>query len=257
MLTLAAALFFSAPSCPAAFSSTTTTIGAISDSTALSLCVAKAVLVAGTDGSVKLVINSSQSAPKCLIYPIGLSPDLTFDLLSSGHTGCWSLYPPNQSVAIVNVGTPSKAKVLTALKSFRPSKPLIFYQPAQNLRIAEPMQFSSSAKTELIRCSIMNLPCRIRFTPITYFWNISGTKSKLAKPTYRASQVGLNTASLTVSYSLEYSFTGLTSWQRVVPNILLNAPNRTFIVGGDLVPSPGRVPRLVSSICNSPKRWGC
>lgn len=257
MLTLAAALFFAAQPCPPAFSFTNTTIGAISNSTTLSVCVAKAVLVSGSDGSLKLVINSSQTAPKCLIYPNGLNPDLTYDLLSSGHTGCWSLYPPSLPVSIVNVGKPAQAKVTSALKSFRPNTPLIFFNPAQGIKFGEKIQFSSSAKLQIIRCKIMQLPCQVRFRPAAYSWTISGTKSKLAAPSYQAQILGLHAVSLTVTYSLEYSFTGLTGWQRVTPNILVNAPSRTFNVGGDSVPKPKRAPRLVHSNCDSPQRWGC
>jgi hypothetical protein len=257
MLFLAAAVYFSAPSCPPAFSFTNTTVGAISDSKTLSLCVSKAVLVPGTDGSVKLVLNSSATAPKCLVYPNGLSPDLTFDLLNSGHTGCWSLYPPSQPVIIVNVGKPSQAKVTSELQSFRPVKPLILINPSQGIKLGERIAFSSSAKQEVLKCNLFRLPCRIRFTPISYSWIIVGVKNKQAKPSINASQLGSQLVNLSVTYSLEYSFNGLTSWQRVMPNIVMNAAPRTFEVGRTTQPTPRLAPRLVNSPCLFASSWGC
>lgn len=257
MLLLAATIFFSAPTCPAAFSFTNTTIGAISDSKSLSLCVSKATLVSGTDGSVKLVINSSTAAPKCLVYPNGLSPDLAFDLLSSGHTGCWSLYPPSQPVTIVNVGKPSQAKITSALQSFKPQKPVIYLSPAQGVMLQDKVSLSSSAKSEIVRCNLFRLPCRVRFVPVAYSWNISGTKTKVAKPVWVAKSSGLHTVSLAITYSIEYSFDGLTPWTRVYPNILLSAPSRAFTVGEPNGRAPGKAPRLVNWLCDSRIRWGC
>ena len=211
----------------------------------------------GSDGSVKLVLNSSATAPKCLVYPNGLSPDLTFDLLSSGHTGCWSLYPPSQPVIIVNVGKPSQAKVTSELQSFRPLKPMIFINPTQGIKLGERIAFSSSAKQEVLNCNLFRLPCRIRFIPISYSWNIAGVKNKQAKPIINASQLGSQLVNLSVTYSLEYSFTGLTSWQRVMPNIVMNAVPRIFEVGRTVQPTPRLAPRLVNAPCLFVNSWGC
>ena len=253
---LSSASWATAPSCPPAFSSLNTTIGAISDSTQLNVCVSKAVLVKGTNGSVSLVLGSgSSNAPRCLVYPNGLSLDLTFSLLSTGHVGCWSLYPPNQTISIVNVGRPSQSKLYSAMKSFRPQIPLIFVKPAKNIKVGTRVTLYSSAKSQVLKTKLLSLPAQIRFRPIKYRWRISqgglgAVSSGLAKTTFTPSIKGDGLASLAVTYSIEYSFTGLTSWNVVQPNILLNAnPARFLVVSEDVPKIAKEPPRLVNKPC--------
>ena len=264
-LLLSTASFASAPSCPAAFSSVNTTIGAISDSKELNLCVSKAVFIKGSNGSLSLVLGSgSNNAPKCLVYPNGLSLDLTFGLLSSGHVGCWSLYPPNQSIAIVNVGRPSQTKLYSALKSFKPQIPRILLKPSKNIEVGTKVVLSSTAKAQLIKTKILTLPALIRFKPVKYSWQIrqgGQTLTKSTMPTWTFTPIAKGDAqvSLSVWYSIEYSFTGLTSWALVKPNIALNASPVSFLVGESRLPeNPREPPRLVDKPCQlGSKAWRC
>lgn len=264
-IVLSSSAWVASPSCPAAFSAVNTTIGAISNSSQLNVCVSKATVVKGSNGSVNLVIGSQVSnAPKCLVYPNGLSLDLTFGLLSSGHVGCWSLYPPYQPVAIVNVGRPSQTKLQSVRKSFRPDTPRIFMKPEKNVQVGTNVIFSSSAKTQIINTKLLSLPAEIRFKPIRYRWEISQgggipKLSNLSKPSFVPTLAGDAKATLYVTYSLEYLFTGLTNWVRVRPDILLNASPLSFKVGGDKVPEPAKEPpRLVNKPCElGSKAWRC
>jgi len=253
-----------APSCPAAFSSVSTTIGAVSDSAELTLCAAKASLVRGSNGSLTLVVGSQTStAPKCLVYPNGLSLDLTHSLLSSGHVGCWSLYPPNQSIAIVNIGRPSKVKLQSALKSFKPETPKIFYRPANGIEVGTQVEFSSSAKNQILKTKLVNMPAQIRFKPTKYKWSfIGGAKTQVSsasKPKYIPAIPGDARALLAVSYSVEYLFTGLTSWNGVKPDLILNANPVAFTVGSNQPPQTTKgPPRLVNSPCVvGSSAWRC
>jgi hypothetical protein len=263
-LLLSSSAWSAAPSCPAAFSVVNTTVGAISNSSSLSLCVSKAVFVKGTNGSLNLVLGSvSNSAPRCLVYPNGLSLDLTFSLLSSGHVGCWSLYPPNQYLAIVNLGKPSQARLQSALKSFRPETPRIFLKPTSNIQIGSTIQFYSSAKTQTLTTKLLSLPAQIRFKPLRYRWQINQgallRSSALAKPTFSPSDSGNGRASLSVYYSVEYLFTGLTSWTAVKPDLVSNANPVSFQVGSKPPPITSNAPpRLVNSPCLlGSEDWRC
>jgi hypothetical protein len=262
---LSSAGWATAPSCPAAFSSLNTTIGAISDSTQLNLCVSKAVLIKGSNGSVSLVLGSgSSSAPRCLVYPNGLSLDLTFGLLNTGHVGCWSLYPPNQPVSIVNVGKPSQSRIYSALKSFRPLTPMIFIKPSKNIKVGATIELSSSAKPQVLKTKLLGLPAQIRFRPVTYRWQISQggstpVSSALSKPSYIPKLKGDGVVDLAVTYSTEYSFTGLTSWTVVKPNILLNANPVRFSANSPDGPKIDKdPPRLVNKPCAlGSTAWRC
>lgn len=262
---LSTASWASAPSCPTAFSSVSTTIGAISDSSQLNLCVSKATLVKGSNGSVSLVVGSqSSNSPKCLVYPNGLSLDLTFGLISTGHVGCWSLYPPNQPVAIVNVGRPSQSRIYSALKSFRPQIPRIALKPSKNIQVGTKIIANSSAKAETIKTKLLTLPAQIRFKPVRYLWQIrqggqSVFSSSSSTFTFIPKNRGEALASLNVWYSIEYAFTGLTPWTVVKPNILLAAVPVAFQVGSAQIPeNPKDPPRLVNKPCLSgSKAWRC
>ena len=264
-LLLSTASFAYAPSCPAAFSVVNTTIGAISDSNLLNLCVSKASFIKGSYGSLSLVLgSSSNNAPKCLVYPNGLSLDLTYGLLSSGHVGCWSLYPPNQAVAIVNIGKPSQTKLYSALKSFRPQVPRIFLKPSKNIEVGTRVSFSSSARSETIKTKILTLPAQIRFRPVRFSWQLShgGLKPIVSTtPTWAFTPAiqGDAKVSLSVWYSIEYSFTGLNSWTQVKPNIGLVASPLSFQVDSAAVPeNPKDPPRLVNQPCLlGSKAWRC
>jgi len=243
--------------CPTAFSSTNTTISALSNSQSLSICVANSVLIRGSNGLLTLVLGSTSSAPRCLVYPNGLSPDLTLNLLNSGHVNCWSLYPPSQMVTIVNVGKPSSSKIQSALKVYKPQVPLIYVSPNSGFMVGQTLKFSSSAQAEIIRSTILNLPVRIRFTPKTYAWILGNQQSSAVIPNYKLKTAGDLVVTLGVSFGVEYEFPGLTNWTNVNPNILVNA-NPLLIKVGDGTPPKQvkQIPRLVLSPC-SPGRWGC
>lgn len=261
---LASSSWALAPNCPSTFSSVSTTIGAVSDSAQLTLCASKATLVRGSNGSLTLVIGSQTStAPKCLVYPNGLNLDLTYSLLSSGHVGCWSLYPPYQSVAIVNIGRPSKVKLQSALKSFKPETPKIFLRPSKGIEVGTQVQFSSSAKDQVLKTKLLNLAAQIRFKPTKYKWSfVEGTSQQitsLSKPKYIPTSTGDKRALLTVSYSVEYLFTGLTNWNAVKPDLLINANPVAFTVGAAEPPkTTSQPPRLVNSPCSvGSTAWRC
>lgn len=254
-----------APNCPSAFSSVSTTIAAVSDSAELTLCASKATLVRGSNGSLTLVVGSQTSiAAKCLVYPNGLSLDLTHSLLTSGHIGCWSLYPPNQSIAIVNIGRPSKVKLQSALKSFKPETPKIFFRPSKGIEVGTQVEFYSSAKNQIIKTKLLNIAAQIRFKPSKYKWifHAGGTKaqtSSTSKTKFIPASQGELKALLAVSYSIEYLFTGLTNWNVVKPDLVLNANPVSFAVG--LTDPPDRdlgPPRLVNSPCIvGSSAWRC
>ncbi|CAB4681468.1 MAG: hypothetical protein F2662_01455 [Actinobacteria bacterium] len=260
---LVSGLWYQAPSCPPAFSFTNTTVGALSDSAELSLCVRNAVLVKGSNGSVSLAIGApTATAPRCLVYPNGLSPDLMASLLQSGHVGCWSLYPPSQPIAIVNIGKPSQTKLSAALKSFRPTTPSIFVKPSSGILVGTGVQLSSSANLQLIKTKLLGLAAQIRFKPLNYKWQItdngSSASATISEPRYLADTAGKVQVNLAISYSVEYIFSGLNTWTRVRPNIISNATPVAFQVGQEVVPPKTQIPRLVARPC-VPKviSWGC
>ena len=269
MLLLASLVYLSshwqvAPSCPSSFTSVDSTIGALSDSSSLQICVAKSVLVKGSDGSIKLVIGANSSAPSCLVYPNGLSPDLSFDLIQSGHLGCWSLYPPYQSVTIVNLTKPSTQKLVTAFKTFRPLQPKIFFKPNRTVQLGESVLLYSWAVNQNIKGKLLNLPVEVRFKPITYKWSIkfpdlSSTKFSSPKPTFIGRSEGEHLANLSVGYTLEYAFPALTAWSFVKPNILLIAAQKALQVESQPEPQPSFLPpRLVDGPCRANSTsWGC
>lgn len=253
---LSTSSWVSAPSCPSAFSVLNTSVGAISDSTQLNVCVSRAVMVKGVSGSLNLIVGTkSSTAPQCLVYPNGLSFDLTYSLLSSGHVGCWSLYPPSQRVAVINVGRPNQARLQSALRSFRPEVPRIFFKPVANIQIGTLVQFSSTAKTQSIKTKMLTLPTQIRFKPVRYRWSIGQgglppKLSSLASPTFTPTIKGDGLANLALYYSVEYSFTGITAWTSVKPDILVNVPRVRFQVGSINTPETAQEPpRLVNKPC--------
>jgi len=255
--------WFAAPACPFPLSSNRTTVGAITSSTALSVCVSNSKLVEGTNGSMILVIGSSATpSPRCLVYPNGLSPDLTFSLLDSGHIGCWSLYPPGQVVTIVNLSTPSQASIQAALKSFKPDVPRISVKPSAIVPIGTSLSFSSTAVTKLIKSSLLNLPLQVRFKPATYSWKLMPINKSFTStsPVWKSDRLGTIQMEHRVGYSVEYSFTGLTPWRTVKPNISMTASPLSLLVKQTQEP-PGeikRIPRLVGGPCvNGKDLWGC
>ncbi|MFZ4116984.1 MAG: hypothetical protein ACOYKO_00665 [Rhodoluna sp.] len=263
-IALASSSWAAAPSCPSSFSSVSTTIGAVSNSSQLTLCVSKALLVKGSNGSLNLVLGAQTStAPKCLVYPNGLSLDLTHSLLSSGHVGCWSLYPPYQAIAIVNVGRPTQVKLQSALRAFKPEIPKIFLKPSKGIQVGEAVYFSSSTRTQILKARLLGLAAQIRFKPTKYKWSfVAGSKSKTssaAKPTYVPSGSGDVRALLAVSYSVEYLFEGVTSWNLVKPDLVVNANQVTFSVGSVEPPKSGKEPpKLVNSPCSlGSAAWRC
>jgi len=263
-IALASASWAAAPSCPSSFSSVSTTIGAVSNSTQLTLCASKALLVKGANGSLNLILGSQTSnAPRCLVYPNGLSLDLTHSLLSSGHIGCWSLYPPNQPIAIVNIGKPTQAKLQSALKAFKPEIPKIFLRPSKGIQVGEQVSFSSSARIQALKTRLLGLAAQIRFKPIKYKWSfISGSKvktSSAAQPIYVPPSSGDSRALLAVSYSVEYLFEGVTGWNSVKPDLVANANQVTFSVGSIDPPKTSKdPPKLVNTPCSiGSVAWRC
>jgi len=264
LMVLASSAWATAPSCPAAFNSLNTTIGAITNSTELRLCASKALLVKGANGSLSLVLGSTaNSAPSCLVYPNGLNLDLTYDLLSSGHVGCWSLYPPTQAITMVNIGKPNQAKLQAALKTFRPAIPRIFRKPNTSILVGTKISFSSSASRQLTKTKILNLPAQVRFIPIVYKWSFRlGAQqipaSKLPKPAIKPTQVGIMTVDLSVTYSVEYTFPGLVPWTQVTPNLVQNALPINFLVVENPPEILNQPPRLVQGPCSFMSiKWRC
>jgi len=261
---LVSTLWHQAPACPPTFSVTSTTVGAVSDSAELLLCVSNAILVKGSNGSISLAIGApSSTAPRCLVYPNGVNPDLMSSLLQSGHVGCWSLYPPSQPIAIVNVGKPSQTKLISALKSFRPTTPRIFLKPSSGILVGMNLQLTSSAGLQLVKTKLLGLAAQVRFKPISYKWQIVdsvglASSFSTAQPSYQTKFKGYVQVNLAVSYSIEYLFSGLTSWTRVRPNILTNAHPVTLLVIEKELPPITHIPRLVAKPCfPSFKAWGC
>lgn len=246
------------PACPNSLQITNTTVGAISNSAELSLCVSRATLIRGADGDLKLVLNYVQTTPSCLNYPNGLSPDLSYNLLAKGYRGCWSLYPPSHPVAIINIGSPSRHQISNALKSFKPIQPRILVRPNIHLQVGNRLNFSSTAKTHTVSCKILGLSCQVRFTPKNHNWQIGQIKSKVAKPSFLLNQSGWLSANLSVLFSVEYRFIGLSNWSAVKPGIISNAPTLRLHAG--LIPTKpptSRNPRLVDKPCGNTPRWGC
>jgi len=241
--------------CPTSFSQTNTTVGAISNSKQLTLCVTNSYVVKGSNGSLTLVLNSNQSAPKCLNYPNGLNSDLSFSLLDSGHVGCWSLYPPSEPLTIVNLGAPSQAKISQALKSFRPLQPRILLKPGNQVPIGTTVGFSNTAKLELQKGILLNLPVEVSFRPISYRWMFAGRAYQNASFLTKVITKGNFPVTLTVSYSVEYRFPGLLNWRIVKPDILLNASPVNLLATE--AASSNRRPRLVDQPCFTAARWGC
>ena len=268
MLVLASLVLISgswvqANTCPGSFLTTSTTVGAITNSSSLSLCVSKAQLVTGSNGSLTLVIGGTGStSPRCLIYPNGLSPDLTFQLIQSGHVGCWSLYPPGQPITIVNVGTPSTARIQSALKQFKPDIPRITVSPKAPYRIGGVLKFGSTAASKLIKASLLGLPLQVRFKPVLFSWVINPLQKTFSSSTFslKATAEGIFQTNLRVGFSVEYSFPGITSWRIVKPNILVSAAAVSYQVLGQPIPPKvvPPIPRLVGGPCERlSKAWGC
>jgi hypothetical protein len=260
---LTALVLISGLNCPGAFLTNTTTVGAITSSNTLSVCVSKSQLINGSDGSLILVIGgSATSAPKCLIYPNGLSPDLTMQLLQSGHVGCWSLYPPGQTVRIINVATPPTAKIQAALKDFKPDLPRILLTAKPPFAIGSVLPLSSSANSKNIKTKLLTLPLQVRFTPSTFSWQLLPIKKSYssAKIKWKADISGLLQVNLKVGFLVEYKFTGITTWRRVIPNIVMNALPVSARI--DQSPEPpiqsSQIPRLVGGPCQVKSlAWGC
>lgn len=256
-LALLGGLWFS-PSCPTNLQITNTTVGAITNSTELLLCVSKAKLIRGSDGGLKLVLNSLESVPSCLIYPNGLSPDLTYDVLSKGYLGCWSLYPPSQVIAIVNVGRPSRQQIQNALKTFKPAQPRILVKPNRDLIVGKTLQFSNTAKTGIAACKMLTLACQVRFTPSRFSWQIGASKSRFGNPQYKLLDSGWLTANLAVLYKVAYRFLELTNWITVAPGVFSSAPTVKLLIDGlPEEPPVKRTPRLVDKPCGGVSTWGC
>lgn len=244
-----------AEACPTAFNQTVTTVSGISNSRELILCASKSYLVRGRNGSLTLVLNSNQQSPQCLVYPNGLPSDLAFDLLTSGHTGCWSLYPPGEPITIVNVGKPAQAKLAQALNSFRPLQPRILVSPSRTTSVGTLLVFSNTAKPELQKGTMLNLPCEVRFRPVAFKWNYSGQIFTGSSFSSLPSNEGNFPLTLVVSFSVEYRFPGLIAWRTVKPNIQSNATPITISISKSKVLR--HRPKLVDQPCFSPIRWGC
>jgi len=249
--------------CPGALLATNTTVGAISNSNALSICVSKAQLISGTNGSLTLVIGGgSTNAPRCLIYPNGLSPDLTLQLLQSGHVGCWSLYPPGQPITIVNVGIPPSSRIQSVLKTFKPDVPRILINGKGPFVIGDLIPISSTAAVKVSQSKLLGLPLQVRFKPATYSWLVLPSQDAYPNPkiSWKARAAGSVQVNLAVAYSVEYEFTGITSWRRVQPNISMSASPVSLVISEiPKVPQkPKEIPRLVGGPCQIGSfAWGC
>lgn len=249
--------------CPGALLATNTTVGAISNSASLSVCVSKSQLITGSNGSLTLVIGGgTTNAPRCLIYPNGLSPDLTLQLLQSGHVGCWSLYPPGQPITIVNLGIPPSSRIQSVLKTFQPDVPRILINAKDPFVTGDVIPISSTAALKFIQSKLLGLPLQVRFKPANYSWLVLPSKDLYINPkiSWRVRAAGLVQVNLTVAYTVEYEFPGITSWRRVQPNISINASPVTLVISEiPKVPQKDKeIPRLVGGPCQiGSLAWGC
>jgi hypothetical protein len=137
-------------------------------------------------------------------------------------------------------------------------------KPDKNVLVGSNTLFYSSAKTQIIKTRLLTLPAEIRFKPVRYRWGFSQggqvpKLSTLAKPSFVPTLVGDAKATLALTYSIEYTFAGLTNWVRVRPDILVNANPLNFMVGTDKSPEPSKEPpRLVNKPCElGSKAWRC
>jgi len=187
---------------------------------------------------------------------------LTFQLIQSGHVGCWSLYPPGQPVTIVNVGIPSTSRIQSALKQFKPDIPRITVSPKAPYRIGGVLKFDSTAASKLIKANLLGLSLQVRFKPVSFSWAINPLQKCFSSSTFslKSTAEGMFQASLRVGFSVEYSFPGITSWRIVKPDILVNtSPVSYQVVRQPVPPKSGPVvPRLVGGPCERlSKAWGC
>jgi len=162
----------------------------------------------------------------------------------------------------VNLSTPSQSTIQAALKSFKPDSPRIKVRPSAVVAVGTSLSFASTAATKLIKSSLLNLPLQVRFKPATYYWKLSPSSKAFTSvsPTWKADRAGTYRMEHRVSYSVEYSFTGLTPWRSVKPNISMTAVPLSLVVKQTQEP-PGelkRIPRLVGGPCvTGEKLWAC
>jgi hypothetical protein len=252
-------------SCPKDFGVLDTTIGAFNTSSALNVCAAKAQ-VFSSGGKIVLVLGGSETRPQCLVYPGGRTPDLA-RLLLSDHVGCFSLYPPSQPVAIVNLGSVASPKLSSAMAKFAPALVRSFVSSPKTL-VGQKVSFSSNASATTVRATLLGLPIKARFKVASTNWHFDfsdGTvvASSAAKPSFVMRLSGQHTAKLQAGFYGSFQIVGNSVWHSVPGVIVLLAAPIAF--EGLSITDPShpptakhRRPVLVARDCLvDPQAFGC
>jgi len=252
-------------SCPKDFGVLDTTIGAFNTSSALNVCAAKAQ-VFSSGGKIVLVLGGSETRPQCLVYPGGRTPDLA-SLLLSDHVGCFSLYPPSQPVAIVNLGSGASPKLSSAMAKFAPAMVRSFVSSPKTL-VGQKVSFSSNASATTLRATLLGLPIKARFEVASIIWrfefsNASVVATSASKPSFVMRVAGQHAAKLQAGFSGSFQIVGNPVWHRVPGVILRTAAPIVFEGLSATEPSEPpaakhRRPVLVARDCRvDPQAFGC
>ena len=243
-----------------------TTIGAFNTSSALNVCASKAE-VFSSGGKIVLVLGGAIDRPQCLNYPGGRSPDLT-SLLLSDHIGCFSLYPPSQPVAVINLGSADSPKLSTAMAKFAPASVRSFVS-APFTAVGQKVSFSSTARALLLRATLLGLPVKAHFALAATSWQFdfaggSKTLSAAQSPSFVMTRVGAHIAKFEASFAASFQIVGSPAWHSVPGLIKKSAEPLSFSGVASLTPTvpptPGhhRRPVLVARDCDKAlTEFGC
>ncbi len=239
-----------------------TTIGAFNTSSTLNVCASKAE-VFSSGGKIVLVLGGAVDRPRCLNYPGGRAPDLT-TLLLSNHVGCFSLYPPTQPVAVVNLGGISSPKLSTAMAIFAPALVRSFVSSPTTL-LGQKVSFSSTAISSSFRATLLGLPIKAHFELAATNWKFVffdgvTTASAARYPGFTMNRLGAHLAKLQVSFAASFQIVGSAIWHNVAGVINRSAEPLPF-VGLEAAPpskSQHRRPVLVARDCDKAMlAFGC
>jgi len=239
-----------------------TTIGAFNTSSALNICASKAE-VFSSGGKIVLVLGGTLERPRCLNYPGGRAPDLT-SLLLSDHVGCFSLYPPTQSVAVVNLGGIASPKLSSAMAKFAPALVRSFVSPPTTV-LGQKVAFSSTASSSLVRGTLLGLPIKAHFGLAATNWQFNFadgavSTSNARYPSLVMNRVGAHTAILQVGFASSFQILGSQIWHNVAGVISRSAQPLSFFGLEALPPakSSHRRPVLVARDCDKALlAYGC
>lgn len=259
---VAAIALFAGLSCPKDFGVLETTIGAFNTSSALNICASKAE-VFSSGGKIVLVLGGTLERPRCLNYPGGRAPDLT-SLLLSDHVGCFSLYPPTQSVAVVNLGGIASPKLSSAMAKFAPALVRSFVSPPTTV-LGQRVAFSSTASSSLVRGTLLGLPIKAHFGLAATNWQFNFadgavSTSSARYPSLVMNRVGAHTAKLQVGFASSFQILGSQIWHSVAGVISRSAQPLPFYGIEALPPakSSHRRPVLVARDCDKAlSAYGC